>query len=70
MRIFIFCSLLLQREILVGLGYVQECNCDKVTLMKEINISVCVPDVMVLYHRLSYHGAVVRVNLLVALASQ
>jgi len=54
----------------VGLGYVQECNCDKVTLMKEINISVCVPDVMVLYHRLSYHGAVVRVNLLVALASQ
>lgn len=57
-------------EIFVGFGYVQAYNGDKVTVRKERNISGCVPNAMVLYHHLSYHGAVGHINLLVALALQ
>lgn len=66
----LFFSFAIPGEILVGFGYVQVYNWDKVTVRKERNISECVPDIMVVYHHLSYHGAVVHVNLLVALASQ
>lgn len=63
-------SFVVPGEMLVGFGYVQVYDWDKVTVRKERNIAEGVPDVVVLYHHLSYHGAVGDSNLLVVLALQ
>lgn len=66
---FLLFSLVIPGEILVGFSYVQVYKWDTVTGRKEGKKYLGgVLAIMVLYHHVSYRGAVVHVNLPVALA--